>query len=42
MVIPVGNTDNQALMLVDRDQNGWHETIKENVRFVPLMPGLEI
>ena len=42
MVIPVGNTDNQALTLVDRDQNGWHETIKENVRFVPLMPGLEI
>lgn len=41
MVIPVGNIDNQELTLVDRDENGWHETVKENVRFVPLMPGLE-
>ena len=41
MVIPVGNIDNQELTLVDRDENGWHETVKENVRFVPLKPGLE-
>ena len=41
MVIPVGSEDNQVLTVVDRDEKGWHETIEENVRFVPLLSGLE-
>jgi protein-L-isoaspartate(D-aspartate) O-methyltransferase len=39
MVLPVG-TDDQWLYTVDRRENGFVETKRAGVRFVPLLPGL--
>jgi protein-L-isoaspartate(D-aspartate) O-methyltransferase len=39
MVLPVG-VDDQWLHVVDRTENGFVETRREPVRFVPLLPGL--
>ena len=39
MVLPVG-TEDQWLYVVDRTEQGFVETKREAVRFVPLLPGL--
>jgi len=39
LVIPVG-VNEQFLYVVDRTENGFQETRREAVRFVPLLPGL--
>lgn len=37
MVIPVGSGEGQALTLVERDGDGYHESVITDVRFVPLL-----
>ncbi len=39
LVLPVG-TQEQFLYVIDRTENGFEETRHEEVRFVPLLPGL--
>lgn len=39
LVIPVG-VNEQFLYVVDRTENGFQETRREAVRFVPLLPGI--
>ncbi len=37
LVVPVGGGESQALKIVDRDEDGFHERVGETVRFVPLV-----
>lgn len=37
MVIPVGSGEGQALTLIERDGDGYHESVITDVRFVPLL-----
>jgi len=41
LVIPVGELDNQQLLMVIRSNNHFHKTLLELVRFVPLLPGIK-
>jgi protein-L-isoaspartate(D-aspartate) O-methyltransferase len=37
LVIPVGDDENQTLLLIERTRNGFKEQIREAVKFVPLI-----
>jgi protein-L-isoaspartate(D-aspartate) O-methyltransferase len=37
LVIPVGDDENQDLLLIERTRNGFKEQIREAVKFVPLI-----
>ncbi len=37
LVIPVGDDDSQALLLIERTRNGFKEQTREAVKFVPLI-----
>ena len=37
MVIPLGNTDQQILTLIERQEGGFRQTTATDVRFVPLL-----
>ena len=39
LVIPVGRRE-QALVVVDNEDDGFRQRVVEAVRFVPLLPGL--
>ncbi|MCP5349722.1 MAG: protein-L-isoaspartate(D-aspartate) O-methyltransferase [Oceanospirillaceae bacterium] len=39
LIIPVGNDDNQQLVLVVREADGFRKNIIEPVKFVPMLPG---
>ena len=39
MVVPVGGDGVQQLKVLDRTEDGWQETTRESVRFVPLVTG---
>lgn len=40
MVIPVGEANDQSLMLIVRQENGFQHQVLEKVRFVPLLGGV--
>jgi len=39
LVVPVGGDGAQQLKVLDLGEDGWRETVRESVRFVPLVTG---
>ena len=44
MVMPFGASSESAvqrMLVIERSQSGWHEQLRDPVKFVPMLPGME-